>query len=98
MTTINRTVPSFVAAILAAEYALRLVPPGTHEWARFITPAELDAAAEASGLEVLADSGLAYNPLTGEWSTTADLNVNYALVARKPMPPMPAADPTSARS
>lgn len=84
LTTINRTVPSFVAAILAAEYALGLVPPGTHEWARFLTPEELGAAAEAAGLDVLADSGLAYNPITGEWCATADLSVNYALVARLP--------------
>jgi ubiquinone biosynthesis O-methyltransferase len=83
VTTINRTVPSFLAAILAAEYALGLVPPGTHEWARFVTPEELSGAAEAAGLEVLADSGLAYNPITGEWCEMADLSVNYALVARR---------------
>lgn len=76
--------PSFLAAILGAEYALGLVPPGTHEWARFVTPAELSKAVEEAGLEAIADCGLAYNPLSGKWCTTRDMNVNYALVARRP--------------
>jgi 2-polyprenyl-6-hydroxyphenyl methylase / 3-demethylubiquinone-9 3-methyltransferase len=84
VTTLNRTARSFLAAILAAEYALGLVPPGTHEWAKFVTPDELQRMCAGAGVRVVETTGLAYNPLTGAWSLTADEGINYAAVARKP--------------
>jgi ubiquinone biosynthesis O-methyltransferase len=92
VTTINRTLPSFAAAILGAEYVLRIVPAGTHEWARFVTPEELRGYLEAAGLEVGGGGGggggdavvgLGYNPVTRRWRTTSDTSVNYAMTARR---------------
>lgn len=84
-TTINRTAASMALAILGAEYVLRLVPPGTHEWAKFVPPEALAAELSARGLVVVAQTGMRYNPLTGRWSwAPGDLSVNYALVAVKP--------------
>ena len=85
LTTINRTQASFWGAIVGAEYVLRLVPPGTHEWAKFVPPEALAAELSARGLVVVAQTGMRYNPLTGRWSwAPGDLSVNYALVAVKP--------------
>ena len=84
LTTINRSLPAFWGAVLAAEYVLRLVPPGTHEWAKFIKPEELTQALQAGGsCTVELVTGLAYNPLSGNWSTTGNTSMNYALVARR---------------
>ena len=83
VTTINRSLPAFWAAILGAEYALRLVPPGTHEWAKFVKPEELARALERAGCAVELVTGFAYNPLSQRWSATRDTSVNYAVVARK---------------
>lgn len=84
-TTLNRTAASLFTAILGAEYVLRLVPPGTHEWAKFIPPEDLAAQLRARGLTVVAETGMRYNPLTARWSwAPGDLSVNYALVAAKP--------------
>lgn len=82
--TLNRNPRSFLLAIVAAEYILRLLPHGTHQYEHFITPSELAAAARAAGLEVAALSGLAYNPLTRHYHLTADTAVNYFLAARRP--------------
>lgn len=84
MTTINRTPLALGAAILGAEYILRLVPAGTHEWAKFVPPEELEAAMRAHGLTVVASSGMLYNPVTGRWSWTRSTAVNYAMVGARP--------------
>ena len=66
---------------MAAEYLLRWLPVGTHDWRRFITPAELGAMLRRTGLRVADVTGLAANPLTGHWTTSRGLSVNYLLVA-----------------
>ncbi len=82
--TISRNPKSFLFAIVGAEYLLKLLPKGTHEYARFIRPSELVAACRAAGLEVQATRGLEYNPLTRRYWLSADTSVNYMLACRKP--------------
>lgn len=82
--TLNRNPKSFMLAIVAAEYLLRMVPKGTHSYQQFITPSELAGAARAAGLEVAALSGLEYLPLTRQYRLTADTGVNYFMAARRP--------------
>jgi len=82
--TLNRTLKSFALAIVGAEYVLGWLPRGTHRWDRFVTPAELQAAMAAAGLEVKSGSGVVYNPLRGDWRLSDDLDVNYMLTSFKP--------------
>jgi 2-polyprenyl-6-hydroxyphenyl methylase/3-demethylubiquinone-9 3-methyltransferase len=79
--TLNRTVRSFLLAIIGAEYVLRWLPRGTHDWTRFIRPDELDGMLTAAGLGVTARTGIAYNPLSDRWSLTSDTGVNYIVLA-----------------
>jgi 2-polyprenyl-6-hydroxyphenyl methylase/3-demethylubiquinone-9 3-methyltransferase len=81
LSTLNRTPQSFLAAKVAAEYLLRWLPVGTHDWRRFVTPAELGAMLRRTGLRVADVTGLTGNPLTGNWTTSRGLSVNYLLVA-----------------
>lgn len=83
LTTINRTPRSYAAAIVAAEYVLRWVPRGTHDWAQFPTPQELTDLLEPRGFAVEPPIGLVYDPMAGSFSPSSDTRVNYALVARK---------------
>ena len=79
MSTLNRTARSFAAAILGAEWVMRWLPKGTHEWPRFITPEELAAMMQASGLKVVDRRGMVFNPLSWGWSLSdRDMSVNYA--------------------
>jgi 2-polyprenyl-6-hydroxyphenyl methylase/3-demethylubiquinone-9 3-methyltransferase len=82
--TINRTPKAFVFAIVGAEYVLRLLPKGTHEYQKFIRPSELDAWARATGLELSASIGMHYSPLTREYSLGPGLDVNYLMHFRRP--------------
>jgi 2-polyprenyl-6-hydroxyphenyl methylase/3-demethylubiquinone-9 3-methyltransferase len=82
--TINRNPKSFLFAIVGAEYVLRLLPRGTHEYAKFIRPSELAAMARAARLEVVEILGLVYNPLTKRFSLGRDTDVNYLVACRKP--------------
>ena len=82
MSTLNRTAASFVAAKLVAEYALRWLPVGTHDWRHFLTPAELSRLARAAGLAVDQVAGLSLDPLRRTWRVDRDLRVNYLLAAR----------------
>ena len=84
LSTINRTMKSYVLAIVGAEYVLRWLPVGTHRWDRFISPQELDAHVRAAGLGELTCEGLIYNPLTDRWSLGRDTDVNYIGAAAKP--------------
>lgn len=81
--TLNRNPRAFLFAILGAEYVLRLLPKGTHEYARFIRPAELARWARNAQLDVTDMAGLSYNPLTRAFRLTRDVTVNYFLHARK---------------
>ncbi len=82
--TINRTAKAFALAIVGAEYLLRWLPRGTHDFAKLIRPAELEAALAAAGLAVVDRTGVRYSPLSDRWSRTPDLDVNYMVVAEKP--------------
>ena len=82
--TINRNPKSFLFAIVGAEYVLRLLPRGTHEYARLIKPSELAAMCRRAGLTVDALSGMTYNPITRIYALSSDTGVNYLLHARAP--------------
>ncbi len=84
LSTLNRTLKSFALAIVGAEYVLRWVPPGTHQWEKFITPRELERMVEDAHLDVIERTGVIYNPLTREWRTSRDMDVNYMIVAERP--------------
>lgn len=75
--TINRTPKAFALAIVGAEYVLNWVPRGTHEFQKFIKPAELDRAARAAGLELQSFAGLEYDPLGDKFSMSDNVDVNY---------------------
>ncbi|AVI63447.1 bifunctional 2-polyprenyl-6-hydroxyphenol methylase/3-demethylubiquinol 3-O-methyltransferase UbiG [Halomonas sp. GFAJ-1] len=82
--TLNRTPKSYAFAILGAEYLLRLLPRGTHDYAKFIRPSEMAAWSRISGLEVREQTGLTYNPLTRRYRLVAnDVSVNYMMYCRK---------------
>lgn len=82
--TLNRNPKSFLFAIVGAEYVLRLLPRGTHEYARFIRPSELARWCREAGLEVAATRGMEYNPLTRRYWLSDDTSVNYLFACRKP--------------
>ncbi len=82
LSPLNRTAASFAAAGLAAEYVVRWLRGGTHDWRRFVTPAELGALVRAAGLRVSDVTGLAPAGLSGAWRTGAGTAVNYLLAAR----------------
>jgi 2-polyprenyl-6-hydroxyphenyl methylase/3-demethylubiquinone-9 3-methyltransferase len=81
--TLNRNPKSFVFAIIGAEYVLKLLPKGTHEYSRFIRPSELARWCRDAGLEIQARRGLEYNPLTRRYWLSDDTSVNYMLACRK---------------
>ena len=82
--TLNRTPKSFALGIVAAEYILRWVPTGTHQWNKFVKPSELAELAEKSGLHLKDVKGMMFNPLKNEFSIHPyDVDVNYFLVAEK---------------
>lgn len=81
LATINRTAKAFALAILGAEYLLRWLPRGTHDWRRFVRPSELAALLRRHGAAALEIEGVAYRPLTDRWAPSADIDVNYMMVA-----------------
>jgi len=81
--TLNRNPKSYLFAIIGAEYILGLLPRGTHDYAKFITPAELSGFARTAGLEVQALKGMTYNPLTKIYSLNQDTSVNYLVATVK---------------
>ncbi len=83
--TLNRTPKSYLMAILGAEYVLRWLPRGTHDWQKFLRPSELAGLLRAQGLDIEDMSGVVYNPVNGRWRLSRrDLDVNYMLFATKP--------------
>ena len=82
--TLNRNPKSFLLAIIGAEYVLNLLPKGTHEYRRFITPAELAAMARDAGLTVSEFIGMTYNPFSKVYALNDDVSVNYIVACRKP--------------
>ncbi len=84
MSTLNRTAKSYLMAILGAEYVLRWVPRGTHEWKKFLKPAELCAGLRMQGMSIDHMTGTVFSPIGNSWSTNdRDLDVNYMLTASK---------------
>jgi 2-polyprenyl-6-hydroxyphenyl methylase/3-demethylubiquinone-9 3-methyltransferase len=84
LSTINRTMKAYLLAIIGAEYVLRWLPVGTHQWDRFVTPNELARYLQTSGLAAPTYKGLIYNPLADVWSLGADTDVNYLASSAKP--------------
>ena len=84
VSTLNRTARSLVTAKLGAEYFLRLLPVGTHDWRRFVTPAELGVHARGAGLQVADVAGMVPAWLAGGWRISRDLGVNYIAMAVRP--------------
>ena len=82
--TLNRNPKSFLFAIVGAEYLLKLLPKGTHEYARMIKPSELSQWAREAGLELHSFKGMEYNPLSKRYWLSEDTSVNYLLACRKP--------------
>ena len=81
--TINRTMTSYVKAIVGAEYVLRWLPIGTHDWNKFIKPEELERKLIDLGFSITDLTGLNYNPIFQEWKKTKDVSVNYIILAKK---------------
>lgn len=82
--TLNRNPKSYLFAIIGAEYVLRMLPRGTHDYVKFIKPAELSQSCRNAGLEVDAIKGMSYNPLTKIYSLNRDTDVNYLFACHKP--------------
>ncbi len=80
--TLNRTLKSLALAKIGAEYVLRWLPAGTHDWNRFVTPAELERLLEDAGLRVTRVQGVSFDPLRWEWRLSPDTDVNYMMVAQ----------------
>jgi 2-polyprenyl-6-hydroxyphenyl methylase/3-demethylubiquinone-9 3-methyltransferase len=83
LSTLNRTPRAFLMAKLGAEYLLRLLPVGTHDWRMFVRPSELGALLRPEGFRVTDIAGMVMNPLTREWRESRDLGVNYIVAARR---------------
>lgn len=82
--TLNRNAKAFLFAIVGAEYVLNMLPKGTHEYARFIQPAELALWCRDAGLELTETCGLEHNPITKRYWLSSDTSVNYMIACRKP--------------
>ncbi|GHT93461.1 ubiquinone biosynthesis O-methyltransferase [Betaproteobacteria bacterium] len=83
--TLNRNPKSYLFAVIGAEYLLKLLPKGTHDYARFIKPSELARDCRSAGLEPEQPTGLSYNPLTKNYRLGNDISVNYLMSAGKPV-------------
>ena len=82
LSTLNRNAKSYLFAIVAAEYVMRILPRGTHEFSRFLKPSELARAARSAGLDVTDVTGMMYNPLSRSYSLGPDVDVNYLMTCR----------------
>ena len=83
--TINRTFKAFAFAIVGAEYILRWLPKGTHDWSKFITPDELYDLMEKAGLDPVDRTGFVFNPVSWQWRLSdRDLSVNYVTTSIRP--------------
>jgi 2-polyprenyl-6-hydroxyphenyl methylase/3-demethylubiquinone-9 3-methyltransferase len=81
VSTLNRNWKSFALGIVAADYVLRWLPRGTHQWDKFVTPDELTHHLERNKLGITEQSGVVYNPLADKWALSSDMEVNYMVVA-----------------
>ena len=83
--TLNRNPKAYLYAVIGAEYLLRMLPKGTHDYDKFITPSELSQFIRSAGLEVQGFKGMGYNPLTKIYSLNDDTSVNYLVATRRPL-------------
>ena len=81
--TINRTITSYLKAIVGAEYVLRWLPIGTHDWNKFLKPEELEKYLESKKLKTVDVTGLNFTPIINRWKKTTDLSVNYIICSTK---------------
>ena len=81
--TLNRTLKSFALAIVGAEYILRWLPVGSHQWDKFVTPNELEIAMERGGLRVFDEQGVVYDLFGDRWQLSNDTDVNYMVAAER---------------
>jgi 2-polyprenyl-6-hydroxyphenyl methylase/3-demethylubiquinone-9 3-methyltransferase len=82
--SINRTLKAWGLAIIGAEYVLRWLPRGTHQFEKLVRPEELETALQAGGLSVIDRSGVTFNPLSDRWGLSRDMDVNYMVLAERP--------------
>ena len=82
--TINRTLKALGLAIFGAEYVLRWLPRGTHQYGKLVRPEELERALSKAGMAVIDRTGVSYSPLADRWQQSGDLDVNYMVLAEKP--------------
>ena len=87
--TINRTFKALGLAIIGAEYVLRWLPRGTHQFSKLVRPDEIEKALTPAGMVITDRTGVVYNPLADRWQRSRDLDVNYMLLAERPFPPTP---------
>jgi 2-polyprenyl-6-hydroxyphenyl methylase / 3-demethylubiquinone-9 3-methyltransferase len=81
--TLNKTLKSLALAKIGAEYVLNWLPRGTHDWNRFIPPAQLQKSLEETGLTILKTQGVSFDPLNWDWTLSPDVDVNYMIVATR---------------
>lgn len=83
--TLNRTIKSLALAKFGAEYILRWLPAGTHDWRKFVKPSEMSGLLRGAGLDLVDITGVTYNPISDKWSAAPrDLDINYMVIAQKP--------------
>jgi len=95
--TLNRTLKALALAKFGAEYVLRWLPVGTHDWKKFLKPDEVRGFLDGEPLEMTGPFGVAYDPLTGRWSRSSDVDVNYMMVVTRPAAGVQAAAPARRR-
>ncbi|MEO6396692.1 MAG: bifunctional 2-polyprenyl-6-hydroxyphenol methylase/3-demethylubiquinol 3-O-methyltransferase UbiG [Devosia sp.] len=81
--TLNRTARALAFAVIGAEYVLRWLPRGTHDWNRFLTPDELKALITRNGLKIADQCGVVFHPLADEWRKSTDMGINYMVLAER---------------
>ena len=81
--TLNKTLKSYIFAIVGAEYILRWLPIGTHEWNKFVKPSELMSYAKANSMKIKKVDGVVFNPLNNTWNINTDKSVNYIALFEK---------------
>ncbi len=84
VSTINRTLKAAALAIVGAEYVLRWLPRGTHQYEKLVRPEEIERPLAANGMHILETKGVFFNPLQNQWNLSADTDVNYMMLASRP--------------
>lgn len=82
--TLNRTARALALAVIGAEYVLRWLPRGTHDWKKFLTPEEISAQLRRNGLSITDQTGIVFHPIADEWRLSPDMAINYIVLASRP--------------